>query len=338
MAHLAKQLLLLLIFGAIANAEPIKIIYDTDIGNDVDDALALAMLHNLQTREECELLAVTISKDNEECAPFVDAVNTFYGRGDIPIGVVKGGVTPEKSKFTGLIHERESGTLVYPHDLLSSADAPEAAGLLRKTLSAQPDQSVAIVQVGFSTNLARLLDSSPDQISPLSGADLVKQKVKVLSVMAGAFQPIEGKPYREYNIVMDIPAARKLAKDWPTPIVWSGFEIGIALPYPAISIDKDFGYIDRHPIHESYQLYMPTPHERPTWDLTSVLWAVRPDRNYFSLSDEGHADVSDAGFTQFRNTPGGMHRYLILQPDQVERIREALTLLVSESPRTAPAR
>jgi hypothetical protein len=45
--------------------------------------------------------------------------------------------------------------------------------------------------------------------------------------MGGAFQPVDGKPgYREYNIVTDLPAARKLATEWPTPIVWSGFEIG----------------------------------------------------------------------------------------------------------------
>jgi len=40
-------------------ARPVAIIYDTDIGNDVDDALALGVIHALQSRGECELLAVT---------------------------------------------------------------------------------------------------------------------------------------------------------------------------------------------------------------------------------------------------------------------------------------
>src|SRR4051812_34913761 len=77
---------------------PIPLIFDTDIGNDIDDALALGMIHALECRGECKLLAVTVTKDEPMSAPFVDAVNTFYRRGDIPIGVVHGGPTPEPSK------------------------------------------------------------------------------------------------------------------------------------------------------------------------------------------------------------------------------------------------
>jgi len=46
--------------------------------------------------------------------------------------------------------------------------------LLREVLAGQPDRSVVIVQVGFSTNMARLLDSEPDQYSALTGHELVK--------------------------------------------------------------------------------------------------------------------------------------------------------------------
>ena len=42
-----------------------------------------------------------------------------------------------------------------------------------------------IAQVGFSTNLARLLDTGADEYSTLSGIELVKRKVKLLSLMAG---------------------------------------------------------------------------------------------------------------------------------------------------------
>ena len=89
--------------------EPVKLIFDTDIGNDVDDALAVGVIHALQSRGECELLAVTITKDEKLCAPFVDALNTFYGRGEIPIGVVRNGPTPEPSKFTVLAEKRDDG-------------------------------------------------------------------------------------------------------------------------------------------------------------------------------------------------------------------------------------
>lgn len=311
---------------------PVRLIFDTDMGNDVDDALALGMIHALQSRGECELLAVTITKDHSQCAAYIDAVNTFYGRGDIPIGVCRPGPTPEQSKFTVLADVMDNGKYRYPHDLLSGKDALEAVEVLRTVLSAQPDRSVAIAQVGFSTNLARLLDSKPDTHSSLDGRALVAQKAYVLAVMAGAFAPIEGKEHLEYNVVKDIPAAQKLAGEWPTPIVYSGFEIGIALPYPAVSIDRDFAYVQHHILAESYQLYMPTPHERPTWDLTAVLWAIRPDRGYFGLSEPGRVTVSEKGRSAFAPSADGPHRYLTLNQEQIVRTREALALLASQPP------
>jgi inosine-uridine nucleoside N-ribohydrolase len=317
--------------------EPVRIIFDTDIGNDVDDAMALAVLHALQTRGECELLAVTLTKSHPLAGPFVDAVNTFYGRGQIPVGVRRDPEKSGESKFLKLAAVREGGQLRYPHDL-DHATAPEAKELLRKVLAAQPDGSVVIAQVGFFSNLAALLDTPPDTHSPLVGKDLVKQKVRLLSIMAGAFQTIDhNNRFLEYNVVNDIPAAQKLAREWPTPIVWSGFEIGIAVPYPAVSIERDFAYVPHHPVAEAYQLYEHTPHERPTWDLTSVLYAVRPDRDYFALSRPGRVTVDDDGFTRFKPEAKGRDRFLILNDVRTARTREALMQLTSQPPRALPA-
>ena len=110
--------------------------------------------------------------------------------------------------------------------------------------------------------------------------------------MAGAFQPIEGNNHHlEYNVVKDIASCRILAERWPTAMVFSGFEIGIALPYPAVSIERDYGYVRHHPLAEAYIRRNPPPHNRPTWDLTSVLYAVLPDRGYFDLSPRGTVTV-----------------------------------------------
>ncbi len=108
----------------VSAADAPALIYDTDICGDCDDVLALGMIHALQSRGACKLLAVTVSVDNDLAAPFVDAVNTFYGRSDIPIGVVgKGGVV-EQSKYLGLVEEKDSGgRFRYPHTLLSGKDA-----------------------------------------------------------------------------------------------------------------------------------------------------------------------------------------------------------------------
>jgi purine nucleosidase len=318
--------------SAAADGRPIPLIFDTDIGNDVDDVLALGVIHAFASRGECELLAVTITKDHPLSAPFVDAVNTFYGRGDIPIGVVRRGPTPEASKFTGLANEKDGQSLRYPHDLMSGAGAPDAVAVLRSTLSAAKDHSVVIVQVGFSTNLARLLASSPDKTSPLSGIELVRKKVRLLSAMAGAFQSNGQEPQPEFNVKLDIESARAVCSDWPTPIVFSGFEIGVAVTYPAESIERDFAYVRHHPLAEAYVLYNPPPHNRPSWDLTSVLYAIRPGDAYFDLSPPGRVHVTNAGGTTFKPQSAGPHRYLILKPDQAMRLREALRELASQPP------
>lgn len=319
--------------GPPAKAPPVKIIFDTDIGNDVDDVLALAMLHALQTRGDCELLTVTVTKADELAGPFVDAVNTFYGRPRIPIGCIQPSPRNEPSKFLSLAEARDDGKLRYPHKLKHSSDAPEPAPLLRRTLSRQPDHSVVVVQVGFFSNLAALLATPGDPLSPLTGRDLVKQKVKLLSVMAGAFQPIgQNTHFLEFNVVNNIPAAQKVAREWPTPVVWSGFEIGVALPYPPASIERDFSYVPHHPAAEAYCLFDPPPHARPTWDLTSVLYAVRPDRGYFTLSPPGEVTVQDDGFTRFTRADQGRDRFLILKETDAARVKEALVQLASQPP------
>ncbi|MDD4025988.1 MAG: nucleoside hydrolase [Kiritimatiellae bacterium] len=317
-------------------AEPVRLIFDTDMGNDSDDLMALCMIHTLQSRGAVDLLAVTITKDHPLAAAFTDAVNTFYGRPDIPIGVVKGGAAPEPGRFNMLAEAKnEDGSPRYPHDVQSGADAPEATGLLRGILAGQPDNSVTLVQAGFFTNFRRLLESAPDALSPLGGRDLIEKKVKLLSIMAGAFQTVNwNNRYLEYNVVKDIPAAQKLAREWPSPVVWSGFEIGIAAAYPYESIERDYGYIQHHPLPEAYALYSPKGHNRPTWDPSAVLYAVYPDRGYFSLSPAGTVNVADDGATVFR--PGkdgkGRDRYLVMDAGQTARMREAIVQLCVAPP------
>jgi inosine-uridine nucleoside N-ribohydrolase len=307
----------------------VNIIFDTDMGNDVDDALALAMLHAFQSRHEVNLLAVTITKDNKWAAPYVDLVDTFYGRPQIPIGMVRKGKTPESNPMIQVPSERrKDGALVYPRRIMDSAEAPDAVSLLRQSLAAQADGSVVIVQVGFSTNLARLLDTKPDAASPQNGRALVSRKVRLLSMMAGNFA--DGQS--EFNLAQDIPSAVKLFQEWPTPIVVSGFEIGDAMPFPASRIEHDFAYVQDHPVADAYRAYMKMPYDRPTWDLTAVLYAVRPDDGYFSLSEPGVITVLPDGSSRFDLSAGGNHRYLVLTTEQRTRTLEAMILLASQPP------
>jgi purine nucleosidase len=324
----AVALLCAALCAAAPAAEPVRLIFDTDMGNDVDDALALAVIHALQSRGEAKLLAVTVSKDNQYAAPYVDLVNTFYGRGDIPVGVVKNGKTPNDSAMIRVPAQRRKadGSYVYPHKLTDGREAPDAVTVLRRVLAAETNGSVVIVVVGFSTNLARLLNSAPDAFSPLRGAQLVARKVRLLSAMAGRFP--SGDP--EYNVMTDIPSARQVFEEWPSPIVFSGFEIGNALKFPAAGIENDFSWVGDHPVVEAYRNYMRMPYDRPTWDLTAALYAVRPGSRYFSLSPEGRVTVDEKGRTVFTAAPDGRHRFLVLEDGQKARTLETLILLASQ--------
>jgi inosine-uridine nucleoside N-ribohydrolase len=319
--RIAVVLIALFVLASVAAAQAVPVIFDTDMGNDVDDALALAMLHALESRGECRLIGVTITKDNPWAPVYVDLVNTFYGRAQIPVGMVKGGVTPENSRMIQVPAERRraDGALVYPRRLASAAEAPEAVGLIRRLLAAERDGSVVIVQVGFSTNLARLLDDPAD-------VALVRRKVKLLSVMAGNFAQAKA----EFNVQRDPASARKLFERWPGEMVVSGFEIGQALLFPAAAIERDFAWASDHPVAEAYRNYQKMPYDRPTWDLTAVLYGVRPDAGYFGLSPRGRITSDEKGVTQFQADAAGRHRYLVLSEAQRARVLESLILLSSQ--------
>jgi inosine-uridine nucleoside N-ribohydrolase len=305
-------------------AEPVHLILDTDMGNDVDDAFALAMIHALQNRGEVQLLAVTITKDNRYAAPFIDLVNTFYGRPDIPVGMVNNGKTPEDARMLKVPATRRDpqGRDVYPHRLREGSDAPDAVQLLTRILSAQPDHSVTIAQIGFSTNLARLA-AAP------GGVVLIKQKVKLLCLMAGNFT--QAKP--EYNVYTDAAAFASLMQGWPTPVIFSGFEVGLEITFPYEAIQKDMSYVPNHPVADAFKLYVGKPEDHPNWDSTAVLEAIRPDRGYFNLSPPGRIRLGEKNTTVFTPDSAGNCRYLIVIPAQVSRVRELISLLVTEPPR-----
>lgn len=305
------KLMVLILAAASLAAQPVPVIFDTDMGNDIDDALALAMLHGLESRGEVKLLAVTLTKDNPWAGRYVSAVNRFYGRGAIPLGRVLDGATKEDGKYVR--QAIETGGWKY------AEVKEEAVALLERTLKAQADGSVVVIQVGFSTNLARLLERP-------GGRELVAKKVKLLSLMAGDFT---GKG-PEYNVREDVKACQKLVAAWPTEMVWSGFEVGRTIKFPARSIEHDFAWAPKHPVVDGYKHYMKFPYDRETWDLTSVLYAVRPQAGYFTLSEAGRVEVDDKGMTAFTAAAGGRHRYLKVNDVQRARILEAMIWLASQ--------
>ncbi|MFO1499327.1 MAG: nucleoside hydrolase [Verrucomicrobiota bacterium] len=308
-----------------------KIIYDTDMAEDVDDSGALAVLHALANHGEAEILATMVSARNEWVGPCLDSINTYYGRPNIPIGYVRGlqhGYPPTlaSNRETPSKYAEEVGRH-FPHDLQKSSDAPEAAALYRKILAAQPDQSVVIVSVGFLTNLKNLLDSPKDEASALSGEALVKQKVKLWVCMGGKFpNGLFDNGGSEYNVNYDTAASVRAINDWPTPIVFSGFEIG-----SRVKAGQRLSQTPQaNPVRACYQHYNGL-NDRESWDHTAVLFAVRGAKEYWTLSEPGlclmHARVQ-FGYNEWIPTSAKHHRYLIekMPPADLGKVIEDLML------------
>ena len=169
----------------------------------------------------------------------------------------------------------------FPHDLASTADAPDAVEVYRKALAAEPDGSVVIVTVGFLTNLKNLLESKPDGHSPLAGKDLIAKKVKRWVCM-GLTIP-QG---REWNIHRDTPASIRAIGDWPTPITFSGYEIGKEI----MTASGLRGVAEDNPIRLGYEKYNGLAN-RESWDQTAVLFAVRGPGDLWDVHVGGSAEV-----------------------------------------------
>ena len=316
-------------------ADPtLNIIFETDIGNDVDDALALDMIYKYLDAGKINLLAVSSNKDSRYSTEYIDLMNRWYGYPDIPIAKVMNGIDSENDarKYAEFVclQKDSTGQPLFPRPAFDYDAVPEAVTLYRRLLEAQPDRSVTIVSVGFSTNIFRLLQSEPDEYSPLSGKELIAKKVKLLSIMAGSFGE---NRLAEYNVVKDIPAAQIIADSWPTPLVFTPFEAGIAVKYPAVSIENDFKWTAHHPVVEAYKHYLDMPYDRPTWDLIALLYVAENSPEYFTESAAGKVSVDNKGYTSFVAEPGGKHSYLALDSAQAEKTRQHFVELITAQPK-----
>ncbi len=319
-------------------ADAIPVILDTDIGGDIDDTFALALLHNFESRGVCKLLGVTTTDVNPADVDFVAAFNANYGRPEIPVGVGVG--RKDGSYLSGITSQKDaSGALEYP--VPEGFKAREAIPLLRETLAAAEDCSVVIVLLGPCSNLAALLDSSADAASPLGGRELVEKKVRLLSVMAGAFAIDETAAsyaaHREWNVICDVPAAQKVAREWPGEIVFSGYEVGDRIRINPVNLKRDYSKRAKI-IHDSFGYWAAEntdegfDHRRPTWGPTSVLFVLRPEagRGYYTLSEPGDVDFDDDGVTLFTPNPEGKRRCFLQDEAARVRVGEAFVNLCSE--------
>ena len=186
--------------AAAANAAPVKLIIDTDIGGggckDVDDVAAVCIGNALADNGEVELLATVVNTRPPKCPGVVSVLNSWYGREDVPIGSYKGADLPE-GEHLGYVDDLPDN---FASPVKNASQVPSAVDVYRRVLAAQPDGSVTISSIGLHTNLRALLQSAPDAYSALAGQDLVALKVKALWVMGGKYPTSVGSGFAECNV------------------------------------------------------------------------------------------------------------------------------------------
>lgn len=274
-----------LVSVATAAPAPTKVIFDTDIGDDCDDAGALALLHALADRGEIEILAVMISNRIPHAAACADAINTYFGRPDLPLGDIKSTAnTQTNDRYATYIAQH------FPHDVRSEDDLPDAVQLYRRTLAAQPDGSVVLIAVGPPTNISDLLDSRPDAFSPLDGVELVRRKVKFYSAGGNGRANL---PHGEagWNYKWDLAAARNELAKMPVsiPFVFAGGS-GLKLQTGAGYEKKPAGHIVRACYEQFHR--RSTKLGRSSWDQLRIWYAVR-DRSNFETAPPGDITLID---------------------------------------------
>lgn len=193
-----------------------KIIFDTDFGGDADDLGALAMLNHFQNKGEIDLLAVMCWNAEKYAVSAIDAVNTYYGNPDIPIGLRKDNPHETSWNHSKVIADNLKHDVTYNN-------APDATALYRELLGASEDQSVILITVGPLMNIKKLIDSKPDAFSALSGSELIHTKVREFVIMGGNFPTSKD----EWNFNGNMPGVTKyVLENLTLPITFSGAELG----------------------------------------------------------------------------------------------------------------
>jgi len=178
-----------------APSTPEKVIIDTDIGDDIDDAFAIALALR---SPELEILGIsTTFGDTEARAKIVDRLLGEAGRTDIPV------VAGAPTRTTNVMNQRRYGEGGH----FARASHPSAVDFILEQIRRYPGQ-ITLIAIGPLMNVGALIDKDPATFL----------KLKRVVMMGGSIECGYGDlwfctahgPDAEWNIINDIPSAKKL--------------------------------------------------------------------------------------------------------------------------------
>lgn len=308
-----------------------KILFDTDIGGDSDDVTALDLLISAHKRGLCRLLGVSCTSLIPEGFACARAVLESHGMGDLPLSAK----APQK-----IIPGWYGAAAAKAFSRLSRMEEPVSLPLpmLRRLIADHP--GVVLVVVGDCSNLAELLQSPPDDISPLSGAELVKNNVSFVSLMGGSFTHQNGiiadppeyrpdgsiNPCTEYNIACDIQAAKTVFETCPVPLYVLPYEAGFGVLSGKIFLHQSQDHPESFIFHHEDRFR----NGRDSWDPMAAFFAVWGLSPCFEVSPCGRVMMDDQGITTHVPCSGGMHYVLqraLTKEETAQKIDDEIAFL-----------
>lgn len=289
-----------------------NVILDTDIGNSLDDLLALDILHHYQRQGKINILAVMVNHDVPLAPQAADVFNTWYGAGQTPLGMVRDGVKDSHiwEDYAPLLCKNG----LFKRTISDYSSLPDAVALYREILAKSDDRSVTILSIGFLTNISRLLESGPDELSSMTGMELVRKKVRSVVAMCGS------QSEAEYNVSYDIPSARTVFGK--LPVAMSIVPGETRLSVSSEDIFEHTGWADPHPVALGY-----TTHDisdmNMCWDAIACMAYVTGFSDA-TISGPYDAVIGSDGIMGLTGDPYGQFRILSLSPEQQHRNKELL--------------
>jgi hypothetical protein len=294
--------------------QPLGVVYNTSMDRP-DAALALALLYGFQGKRDSRIAAVSINGAGLGAAIFCDLVQRFYTPGPLRNGnqvlmpglAVDGPLPADPAMIrTAIDRKDEKGDATYVRSIRRIGDTSLPEAVIRNGVIFNADN--VMILSAKATYLARSL--------ALDGVkELYKQRVKMLVIVDS------GTP-------QDIPAVSKILTDFPAPIVFCGREIGEALMFPGQDIEKNFAWTPAHPIADAYHAFREGIYDFPSYDLAAALYAIHPEKNFFTLSGAGTIDPSTMKFVLGE----GPVRSLILDSTRKPEILQTLIEVSSAKP------
>ncbi|MBE7000715.1 MAG: hypothetical protein E7428_11100 [Ruminococcaceae bacterium] len=291
-------------------SSPCQLILDTDIGPDCDDVGAIAVLYHMQKKYGFEVAAIINCTSNRYGCGVLDVLRRYCGAPEHAIGLyTKAPFLEDCVKYNKEVSEKFSPALM--DGTLPITDSTELYG---KILSEAADKSVVICTIGQFNALADAMKTYPE---------LFQTKVRSMVSMAGQYP--EGK--REYNVYCDAQSAAYVFDHVTFPVVFSGFEVGIAF---RTGFTPESNLPD-NPLWLSYHLYTNGQNANASFDLTAVQFAAEGCGDFYDLTDpvDVVVDPTDGSETITPN-PDAPFRFMKIREGRTEALASYLSAMVRE--------